>query len=76
MAKVECPGCDVEFDLGKRILGERFQCRECGRKLEVVSIQPPDVSWAYRYDDQDGDWDYDDYEDYEEVDHRLRKFPV
>ena len=77
MAKVNCPSCDVEFDLGKRILGERFQCRECGTKLEVVSIQQPEVSWAYLHDVQDDDWDYDhDYEDYEEVDHRLRKFLV
>jgi hypothetical protein len=45
--------------------------------LEVVNIQQPEVSWAYLNDVQDDDWDYaHDYEDYEEVDHRLRKFPV
>ena len=83
MAKVSCPSCDVEFELGKRFVGERFDCTECGVELEVMSIQPPDVSWAYMHSGQDDDWDdYDDDDDdddddeeYEEVDDKIRKFP-
>jgi lysine biosynthesis protein LysW len=78
MAKVECPSCDVEFELGKCFVGERFDCDECGIELEVMSIRPPEVSWAHRYKDQDDDWDDDDYdddEDYEEVDDKAKRVP-
>lgn len=64
MAQVECPNCDAKFELGNRFVGDRFDCPECEIELEVMSVHPPRVSWAY--DSEDGDWEQEDDEDDED----------
>lgn len=61
MAMVECPSCDAKFELGKRLVGNRFDCAECGVELEVMSVKDPRVSWAY--DSGDDDWDQAEEDD-------------
>ena len=64
MAKVDCPNCDAKFELGNRLVGDRFDCPECEVELEVVTVEPPVVSWAY--DSDNDDWEQEDDEDDED----------
>lgn len=57
-------------DCGARIrdkvppkLGHQVTCRQCGTKLEVVSVEPLELDFAYDYDDWDDDDDDDDWDD-------------
>jgi lysine biosynthesis protein LysW len=59
MARVSCPDCDGRILLSSNVeLGLKLICPHCDAELEVISIDPPGVDWAY-------DWSWE--EDEEEV---------
>lgn len=72
MAEGFCPDCDSTVDLGsnpKR--GQTVTCGTCSAYLQVISVSPIELDWAYdddeadaeyefEYDDEDFDEDYDD----------------
>ena len=61
MAKVECPSCDAKFELGKRLVGNRFDCPECGVELEVMSVKDPGADdWEQEDDEDDDEEDQDE----------------
>jgi hypothetical protein len=55
MANAFCPECDGGISSGHRHrLGQRFLCPHCRTVLEVISVRPLEVDWAY---DEDGSED-------------------
>ena len=58
----ECPECDSRLRFRKPLkLGQLLLCPECDEHLEVVSLQPLELSWA-----NEAPWDYDDSDDYDD----------
>ncbi len=66
MAKI-CPECDTPLDIDEDEIeeGETISCDECGLELEVVSVDPLELSPldAEGYDDEDLPHDLEDDED-------------
>ncbi|MBN1794858.1 MAG: hypothetical protein JW844_07845 [Candidatus Omnitrophica bacterium] len=70
--EVQCPVCRGSFDLEDECdwfeggVGEVVYCPECDVKLEIVSLDPPEVKLAPRkkddeyYEDESDDEDEDD----------------
>jgi alpha-aminoadipate carrier protein LysW len=59
MTAAICIDCDARFKLNPAPrLGQIITCPECGTELEVISLDPLELDWAYydEYDDDD-DWD-------------------
>ncbi|MDE1176902.1 MAG: hypothetical protein PW789_09885 [Edaphobacter sp.] len=53
---VVCPECDNPLDLNDDVdTGETVQCEECGTELEVVAVDPIELSAVDEagYDDED-----------------------
>jgi alpha-aminoadipate carrier protein LysW len=58
MAIATCVECDEEIELSGRLqLGQMVLCDSCGARLEIVSVNPLEVDWAYEDDEDDDDWD-------------------
>jgi lysine biosynthesis protein LysW len=55
-----CPGCGGLIQLTDPTPGDRIDCPDCGEKLEVISLHPIDLDYAF----EDEDWQ--DFEDEEE----------
>lgn len=78
MAVAVCPGCEEDVRLAGRLkLGQHVSCPSCGALLEVVSVNPVELDWAFDEesdedaieddeDDEDEDDDGDDEYDEEE----------
>ena len=62
MSKTTCPDCDAVIRVENPREGDEISCRECGTKLEVISVRPFDVDYPY-----DDDWDDDDDDDDDEA---------
>jgi lysine biosynthesis protein LysW len=59
----QCPECENPIQLSKNVkLGTLTTCPECDCLLEVISLNPLDLDYAFG----DEEWE-DDYEDDEEV---------
>jgi alpha-aminoadipate/glutamate carrier protein LysW len=57
MAIVSCVECDEELEInGSPRLGQKVACPNCGASLEVASVNPLELDWAY----EDEGWDEDD----------------
>jgi alpha-aminoadipate carrier protein LysW len=57
MAHVYCPDCDGRIMLNSQVeIGLTPVCPHCGAELEVISIDPPEVDWAY-------DWEWEEEEE-------------
>jgi lysine biosynthesis protein LysW len=57
MARVYCPDCDGRIVLGAQAeVGIKLVCPHCDAELEVISVDPPEVDWAY-------DWSWDEEEE-------------
>jgi alpha-aminoadipate carrier protein LysW len=66
MGRVYCPDCDEKIVLNPDVeLGLRFVCPNCDVELEVISVDPLEIDWAYD-DSWDEDEEYDDEEDDDE----------
>lgn len=45
---VWCPACGNPIEVGKGVkLGARIECPECGALLEVISLKPPELDYAF-----------------------------
>ncbi len=53
MATTNCPDCDGKIVLSIVKLGQKLTCPHCDAELEVISVDPLEVDWAY-------DWSEDD----------------
>ena len=59
-----CPDCDERLAFQKKpALGKIFDCPECGASLEVIDLNPIELTWAN--DDVDDYGDYDDEYEYD-----------
>lgn len=66
MAEGFCPDCDSTVDVGsnpKR--AQTVTCGSCGAYLQVISVSPVELDWAYDDDEVDVEYEYDD-EDFDE----------
>jgi lysine biosynthesis protein LysW len=58
----ECPGCGSTVVLSKGVkVGDRIDC-ECGEELEVISLKPLELDYAF----DDEDWEEAEDEEWEE----------
>lgn len=56
---VRCPGCENPIVLGKKMkLGARIECPECGELLEVISLEPIELDYAF----EDEGWEEEEEE--------------
>lgn len=54
MDRVYCPDCDGSIVLSSRVeIGQTLTCPHCEAELEVISLDPPEVDWAY-------DWEWEE----------------
>ena len=61
MVIVQCADCDESIELGSQVrLGAKFTCARCGARLEVISLDPIEVDWAFDDEDDDDDWDFEE----------------
>ena len=45
-----CPDCEEDVRIsGKIDLGKSVVCPHCGADLEVVDLDPVELSWSYEY---------------------------
>ena len=64
MAMATCIECDEEIEInGRPRLAQKVICPNCSAALEVASLNPLELDWAY--EDDDDDWDDDDLGDEE-----------
>ena len=64
----ECPECGSEIRFRKApYMGQVIVCGHCETELEVVSLNPVELDWAYESEDflDDDDWDEDEEEENE-----------
>ena len=63
MAVGFCPECGRGIQLGARPHeGQKITCSECRAKLEVISVRPLELDWAY---DEPIEWDEDSDEEWD-----------
>lgn len=56
-----CPDCGRKIELRQLKVGEELVCPHCGAELEVVSLEPVELDWAYLAPATDeDDWDDED----------------
>lgn len=61
MAKAICPECDGGIGLGRRLrLGQRVLCPHCCTVIEVISVLPLELDWAYEYDEDESEGSLED----------------
>jgi lysine biosynthesis protein LysW len=59
----QCPECESTITLNKKVkLGEYVECPECGMVLEVISLKPLELDYAFEDEDWE-DWDEEEEED-------------
>jgi alpha-aminoadipate carrier protein LysW len=63
MAVATCLDCGNEINLGRNPKeGQSVTCPDCGADLEIISLDPLELDWAYsdveeEWDTPDDDWD-------------------
>jgi len=66
-AMAACPDCGRKIEMRLQSgVGDEVICPYCDAELEVVSLDPPELDWAYLEPAEDGDDDWDDDWDDEE----------
>ena len=60
MITVFCIDCDRPIKLESRpVVGEVIFCSSCGTELEVISIDPVELDWAFLEPiEQEADWEW------------------
>jgi alpha-aminoadipate carrier protein LysW len=62
-ATATCPDCGRKVVLRSQArVGDEVMCPHCEADLEVVSLDPLELDWAWLEPADDEDWD-DDYDD-------------
>ena len=62
MGSAYCPDCDGRIVLNPHAnLGQKLTCPHCDAELEVISLNPLELDWAY-------DWSWDEDEEDEDED--------
>ena len=57
MASAYCPDCDGRIAFNPHAaLGQKVTCPHCDSDLEVISVEPLELDWAY-------DWSWEDEEE-------------
>jgi alpha-aminoadipate carrier protein LysW len=63
MPSAYCPDCDEKITLNaKPAVGQKLTCPHCDADLEVISVEPLELDWAY-------DWEWEDEEEDDEEDY-------
>lgn len=58
-AVASCLDCGEAISLGPQPReGQRLTCANCGAFLEIISLEPPELDWAFS--DFEPDWDPDE----------------
>lgn len=59
MATAYCPDCDESIHLRNPVVGQKLFCPHCETEVEVISVDPLDLDWAYdsSYDEEWADED-------------------
>jgi lysine biosynthesis protein LysW len=69
MASTYCPDCDgkISITAGGKV-GQRLICPHCDAELEVISLEPLELDWAYdwSWDEEEGDDEEEEEEDEDE----------
>lgn len=66
MPKAICPECGTMVNVGGNpYVGQQVTCPECDALLEVVSLNPLELDWAYE-DVDDYEYDEEEFGDEEE----------
>ena len=63
MASTFCPDCDEKIVLNPARVGQKLSCPHCDADLEVISVEPLELDWAYDWSWEE-DEDEDDDDDY------------
>jgi lysine biosynthesis protein LysW len=61
MASAYCPDCDGKIVLNLVKLGQKMTCPHCDTQLEVISVDPLELDWAYDWSDEE--WDEEEEKD-------------
>ena len=64
MGSAYCPDCDGRIVLNPHAnLGQKLTCPHCDAELEVISLNPLELDWAYDWiwDEDEEDEDEDDW---------------
>ena len=57
MASTYCPDCDGRIAFNPHAaIGQKVTCPHCSSDLEVISVEPLELDWAY-------DWSWEDEEE-------------
>jgi lysine biosynthesis protein LysW len=64
MPKAYCPECDAVIRMDEPEIDDQLKCPECRVQLEVISINPFDVYYAYEDENEEI---YDDWNDDEDA---------
>jgi lysine biosynthesis protein LysW len=59
MAKTYCPDCGETISINSPREGATITCRDCGTKLEIISIDPFEVDFPLDDGWDDANWDDD-----------------
>ena len=63
LAVADCPDCGERISLGSRPReGQQLTCSECGALLEIISLQPLELDWAFSAFEVDWDPNEEDWE--------------
>jgi len=63
MSVAMCPECEAKIDFGNPVeveVGEQMFCPECDMELEVISVKPLVLDYAF---EDDEDWEDEDWEE-------------
>ena len=61
-----CPDCDGKIVLNPDVkLGQKLTCPHCEAELEVISLDPVELDWAYDWEWEDEEEDLEEWEDIE-----------
>jgi lysine biosynthesis protein LysW len=53
-----CPECESMIVLDKGVkLGTHIECSECGTMLEVISLKPLELDYAFEDEEWDEEWE-------------------
>ena len=70
----ECPECETRIRFPKAPqIGAILTCQECDETLQVVSLSPLELDWAYDDNEfeewEEEEWDDDSEDDYDDDDY-------